>query len=30
LPAIAGVIGLIFILIHGHHVIERPQLEPLL
>lgn len=30
LPAIAGIIGLIFILIHGHHVIERPQLEPLL
>ena len=30
LPVIAGVIGLIIILIHGHHVIEKPQLEPLL
>lgn len=30
LPVIAGLVGLVIILIHGHHVIEKPQLEPLL
>jgi Fe-S-cluster-containing dehydrogenase component len=30
LAVVAGVIALVVILIHGHHVIEKPQLEPLL
>ncbi len=30
LPIVLGVFGLIVILIHGHHVIEKPQVEPLL
>jgi Fe-S-cluster-containing dehydrogenase component len=30
LAIVAGVIALVVILIHGHHVIEKPQLEPLL
>ena len=30
LPIVLGVLGLIVILIHGHHVIEKPQVEPLL
>jgi len=30
LPIVLGAIALIVILIHGHHVIEKPQVEPLL
>ena len=30
LPIVIGAVALLVILRHGHHVIEKPQLEPLL